>query len=335
MINLQFSDKVLNIPFAEKPHFIILKPGKYLFEAYGASGGSFNGTETTARNTTSDGCINEEKVDLYGGNTECRMYTSQPGAGGYASGIFIARFSTPIYVVTGGQGKYGAGDNEGGYNGGGSSCAEDSESGSGGGATDFRLFTNSLYSRILVAGGGGGSDDSGSFNTTNYHGSDDGSGGSGGLIGQGMWKGGQYQSEYETNTTYGFSFGQGEKSKACKENEQAGAGGGFFGGFTFQYSNSGAGGGSSFAFSQEIEFPTDLIETKNENGNVIEKSYYAFKDHPEYYLTSVEFATGIWSGNGKARITILHLFSQNKCTLTCLPHVSFSYIFIGFLLENN
>ena len=316
MRKLYFSSNVLNISFSQEPNYILLKPGQYLFEAYGASGGGGTNADTTSRIPNKQECLDQNIVTKFEGNTICRKDGSQPGAGGYSRGIFTAKSTTPIYVLTGGKGNYGQGEKKGGFNGGGSACATKSSSGSGGGATDFRVFYNSLYSRILVAGGGGGSDDFAVASATNpYMGSNDGSGGSGGLPGQAMWEDGYYKgSDYETTTTKGFSFGQGQRSKLCSAEEKAGAGGGFFGGFTIDSYSSGAGGGSSFAFSSGIAFPTTAIEAKDENGVVQEKTYYMFKDKPEYYLTSVDFATGIWSGNGFARITILHLFQLNCCT---------------------
>ena len=135
--------------------------------------------------------MNQDDVSNYNGNTICRLDNSQPGAGGYASGIFTTKMRVPLYILTGGKGEYGEGYKKGGFNGGGA-CSTESRSGSGGGATDFRLFVNSLFARILVAGGGGGSDDYYNPNS-GYGGADDDSGGSGGFVGQAMWKDWTYQ----------------------------------------------------------------------------------------------------------------------------------------------
>ena len=193
MKKLYFSSNVLNISFSNETNYILLKPGKYLFEAYGASGGGDGANaDTTSRIPNEKECLDQINVTKFGGNTKCNKVGSQPGAGGYSRGIFTARSTTPIYVLTGGKGNYGEGERPGGFNGGGSACSTRSSSGSGGGATDFRLFYNSLYSRILVAGGGGGSDDfTIDFANAPYMGANDGSGGSGGLIGQAMWEDGK------------------------------------------------------------------------------------------------------------------------------------------------
>ena len=322
-MHLTLNDTIIDIPFAEEPYYINLKPGKYLLEAYGASGGGGVGSETTARDHNGNGCLNQNYASK--GNTECKRSNSQPGSGGYASGIFITRSNIPMYILTGGKVLYGEIEfMKGGFNGGGSACATHTSSGSGGGATDFRLFRNSLFTRILVAGGGGGSDD-----YQNGIG-DDGSGGSGGLPGQAMWINGVYQGpSNETTTTKGFTFGQGQRSQACNTNEQAGAGGGFFGGYSFYSNAGGASGGSSFAFSKDIPYPKDLIEATDEDGNLIEKTYYALDGHPEYYLREVSFATGIWSGNGHARITFLQPISlcSNNIQFNFFPSIS-SLVFI-------
>ena len=326
------SGKIIDFNFSETPYSIVLQPGKYILEAYGASGGSAGGIYTTARNPETNSCYDQSNVTKYKGNTQCQKKSSQAGSGGYAKGVISLKTQAILYINTGGSGKYGQGDNPGGHNGGGSSCADYSSSGSGGGATDFRLFLNSLYTRILVAGGGGGSDDFDSPPT--YQKVNDGTGGSGGLIGQAMWKDGEYQGEeFETGTTKGFSFGQGQKSKSCNGNsEKAGAGGGFFGGYSIDSTSAGAGGGSSFAFSKDITFPKGLIEAKDESGNVIESSYYAFKDSPQYYLTDVEFSTGIWKGDGIARITVVSLTQICHITKNRLLF-AFSFLFTTIVLK--
>lgn len=88
-----------------------------------------------------------------------------------------------------------------GCNAGGAGCTALSGSskfyGYGGGNTDIRLGTDSLYARVIVAGGGGGTDNSGDGEANN-----DGSGGYGG----GWWGG---LSEQSTDTNSGGSGGSG------------------------------------------------------------------------------------------------------------------------------
>ena len=67
------------------------------------------------------------------------------GRGGYSYGNIYLTKGTILYVYAGGSGA------SGGFNGGGTSRV-----GKGGGASDIRIGTDSLYSRVIVAGGGGG-----------------------------------------------------------------------------------------------------------------------------------------------------------------------------------
>ena len=55
------------------------------------------------------------------------------------------------------------------------------------------------------------------------------------------------------------------------------------------------------------------IVVKNSAGEIIEEGLYALINHKEYYLTGVVYATGVWYGNGKARITYLGTISQITC----------------------
>ena len=119
------------------PYYVFTAPvsGTYKMETWGANGGSTSG-----------------------GNG---------GVGAYASGEIFMLANEKMYIYVGGA---PSGDN-GGYNGGGSITAHQSENGgaAGGGATDIRYFTsvpsssdliwnasNGLKSRLMVAAGGGG-----------------------------------------------------------------------------------------------------------------------------------------------------------------------------------
>ena len=326
------SDNSVEFKYGGFPYPFYLSQGKYLIEAYGASGGGHNNYYSSSRNTYDDECIDQSIVEKYKGNTVCKKLDSVPGAGAYISGILDLKFPIRMYVVVGGSGNYQRTPGPGGYNGGGSRLSNASNSGgSGGGATDFRALKNTLYHRILVAGGGGGSDNA----YGNRSSTDDGSGGSGGYPSQGFWISGKYQSKYETNSTYGFSFGQGQAS-AVSKNEQAGAGGGFFGGFSIDDCNAGAGGGSSFALSREIPIPNGLIVSKDENGTFIEKKKYAFTHSSSFLLKNVEMATGIWIGNGLARITVLETYDTEiypvfACTCGKTTLSKFNFIIISLI----
>ena len=316
----QVTNDSIEIPFTGNVTTLVLKQGKYKFEAYGASGGGQSGLYTTARNISGEGCLSQEIVTKYQGNTQCTKKSSTPGSGGYVSGLIVFPFPVVVYVYVGGKGLFDSQSSPGGFNGGGSSNLKwpnlGQNVGSGGGETDFRVISDTLYHRMLVAGGGGGADNAYGACV----GTDDGSGGSGGLPSQGLWINGKYQQEYEVNTIQGFTFGQGQNGHRFDADESPGAGGGFFGGLVTDASyNAGAGGGSSFAFSRSVEYPKGKITATDENGVFLSSRKYAFSEKTPFAFSDVEFATGIRGGDGLARITVLEVYDDPLQTtkLTC------------------
>ena len=123
---------------------VTLPPGTYQFQVWGAQGGS------NAANPS------------YG------ITAKAGGKGGYSVGQLSISQATGVRVYVGGQGSSSAG----GYNGGGSTLGELSyeyydesdgythsgvnKMGGGGGASDIRLSSGTLLSRMIVAGGGSG-----------------------------------------------------------------------------------------------------------------------------------------------------------------------------------
>ena len=297
----------ITFKFQNKSYPVVLKRGTYKLEAYGASGGSGN-LSTTARDPQNQyKCLyDDEYVKQLKGNTKCNILSSQGGSGGYASGIIKLLKDTKIFIVVGSQGNYATNKVQGGFNGGGNAISLNGIGvGSGGGSVDFRVDKDDPFHRVLVAGGGGGSDDVFWY----PHPNNDGTGGSGGLPAQGYWKEGTYQAGKEANSTFGFSFFQGESAIAIDEvSEFSGAGGGFFGGFASHFQNAGSSGGSSFALSKYIEIPSNELIINHIDGTE-ERGYYAFDYNSPYLLHNVQFATGIWSGNGQARITWIPPFT--------------------------
>ncbi|WP_131043685.1 glycine rich domain-containing protein, partial [Clostridioides difficile] len=205
---------------------IILKPGKYKFECWGARGGA-TGTPL------SDG-----------------FYY---GKGGYCSGELTLRKKTALYVYVGFDGKKGSQFNGAGY------CG----SATGGGATDIRLVDGNwdnpqgLLSRIIVAGGGGGTRDrytAGSggglkggigrdFNGSPSHGGTQFEGGKG---------------KYDDGSLDG-SFGKG----CAYPNPSAGSGsgGGWFGGAGGDGGSFGSGGGSGYVLTKDSYKPPGYTPT--------------------------------------------------------------------------
>ncbi|PBG22527.1 hypothetical protein BGU81_21775 [Clostridioides difficile] len=205
---------------------IILKPGKYKLECWGARGGA-------------TGAPHEEGFYY--------------GKGGYCSGELTLRKKTALYVYVGFDGKKGSQFNGAGY------CG----SATGGGATDIRLVDGNwdnpqgLLSRIIVAGGGGGTRDrytAGSggglkggigrdFNGSPSHGGTQFEGGKG---------------KYDDGSLDG-SFGKG----CAYPNPSAGSGsgGGWFGGAGGNGSSFGSGGGSGYVLTKDSYKPPGYTPT--------------------------------------------------------------------------
>ena len=97
------------------------------------------------------------KIECWGAQGGYRSGTSYGGKGGYSVGTLTLTEKTNIFIYVGGAGgnsSTNAGSTtvvQGGFNGGGSRYGYKG----GGGASDVRLRTDSLYARVIVAGGGG------------------------------------------------------------------------------------------------------------------------------------------------------------------------------------
>ena len=201
------------------PYVLTLKPGRYMFEIWGAQGGGNN----TGIPTQEEG-----------------------GKGGYSKGKFHLKEEKTFYIYIGSSGDDSG---NGGFNGGGAlgsviwlngsgyNPTLDNYRGPGGGATDIRLIpgelvsvksidfyttyfggSDSLNSRILVAGGGGGNSDHYGF----------GGGESGSL-----------EIQKTENATSGNQTGPGTTYSGC----DAGFG---YGGYTTELNQGISGGGGGY-----------------------------------------------------------------------------------------
>ena len=264
-------------------------------------------------------------LEVWGAQGGYRNNTSYGGKGGYSIGTINLENDTQLFIYVGGaggNGTSGCGSTicTGGFNGGGYRYKYYG----GGGATDIRVGSNSLYSRVIVAGGGGSD---GASNKKGMHG-----GGLSGGSSTESWsscssycgKGGTqtysgYSQEYTvteqatteltTNTLAnyggGFAFGGGG---IYKSGGYGGAGGGgWYGGSGTSPDGSGdddrgGGGGSGYVYTEStaVNYPSGCLL----NGN--------------YYLTDAEIIDGNTSflspngisetghsGNGYARITLI------------------------------
>ena len=209
-----------------KPYKILLDPGKYKIELWGASGGG---------------------------------HSIMPGKGGYATAFLDITNQTQFFLFVGGVGEVSNNKNaSGGCNGGGNGYQGKKtelnyENGGGGGSTDLRTELD-INSRILVASGGGGSSahnggDGGAligFNGTGYISSDFNFSdsnmhifGCGGTQNEGG-EGGYYKDLYQA---LNGSLGAGSDAVGIDYSGGGGGSGYYGGGGSYE---SGGGGGSSY-----------------------------------------------------------------------------------------
>lgn len=270
---------ILNCPYSGTYKTITLPKGIYKFECWGAQGGY-------------------------------RSSSSYGGLGGYSVGtITLAEKSTLAYLYTGGSGSTGG--TSGGFNGGGS---RDSYAG-GGGASDIRIGSTSLYARVIVAGGGGsdgatnksgmyGGGTTGGTTTENY-----GTGGGGGTQTSGG-TGSSSASGSGTSGTYG-AFGVGGYGYNAKNGYGGAGGGGWYGGAGSYPDISGdddrgGGGGSGYVY-------TSSTVSNYPSGCLLNSSMYltdasTIAGNASMPSTSGSTETG-HSGNGYIRITVISIDS--------------------------
>ena len=223
------------------------------------------------------------KLECWGaqGGTMESGWTGIGGYGGYACGTITLTEPTTLYINIGQQGQgYNSSRSVhyGGWNGGGY-CYQGASG--GGGATDIRINSNSLYARVIVAGGGGGSND-------NQNG-----GAGGGEIGGTGVAGSATNGEGGQQTRGGRGwlngeFGQGAGSNNSYGDGGAGGGGWYGGGKANGYSVAG-GGGSGYVYTEEtaINYPSGcLLDSR-------------------YYLIDTKNIAGQNTGNGRMSITKL------------------------------
>lgn len=284
------TDYVLNKPFEYSntvQTFNVIVSGYYKMQVWGAQGG-------------------------YGYSSTSTSYA--PGNGGYSEGIVYLNAGDTLYVHTGGQGVHGTSQSikSGGTNGGGNSGYN--YAGSGGGGTDFRINTDSLYARVIVAGGGGGGAYYSGY-SGGYGGGTSGGNGSGYSTtyvskGASQTAGGSY-GYYSSYTGTAGSFGQGGAANTTNTsyNRSGGGGGGWYGGgggayrsnsSYYRYGVSGGGGGSGYVY-------TSSTASNYPSGCLLNSSYYLTSASTVAGNTSFTSPSGGTetghSGNGYAYLT--------------------------------
>ena len=279
---------ILNCPYTGNKVSITLPAGRYYLECWGAQGGY-------------------RSSQSYGGN------------GGYSKGVLTLEEATNIYLYAGGRGGNSNTNTNavraGGFNGGGYRYGLPG----GGGASDIRIGTDSLYTRVIVAGGGGsdGSAIQGGGAGGGVYGQIAPSGfGYGGLGGQSTYSGTDTSTTATTQATSGLDtstvsltyggFGFGGAGLYVDFGYGGAGGGGWYGGQgtmpdDIADNDKGGGGGSGFVY------------TKNTASSVP----IGYLLSGQYYLTQADTKQGTssfispnntteigHSGDGYVRITV-------------------------------
>ena len=279
--------QVLNYDYTGGVQNIMLPPGSYKLECWGAQGGY-------------------------------RSSATYGGKGGYSVGELTLNEETTLYIQVGGSGN--TGKTSGGYNGGGKRSTYNG----GGGGTDIRIGQDSLFARVIVAGGGGsdgGSNKQGMYGGGEYGGSSTenyGTGGFGGTqtgVSDSSWQ----TTSQSTGTGAGpdayAGFGFGGNGVIYSGGYGGAGGGGWYGGSGAYPDRSGdddrgGGGGSGYIY-------TSSTASNYPSGCLLNSSYYL--TNAQTIAGNASFpspASGNTetghSGNGYARITVLTVKSPIK-----------------------
>ena len=255
-----------------KSYEITLSKGTHTLEVWGAQGGSYS--------------------------------TYLGGKGGYSKGTLTLTEDTTAFVYVGGQPATVSTNRTvvpGGFNGGGNGynrwySSTYTYGQGGGGASDIRLGTDSLYARVIVAGGGGGS---ASADGTSMYGGGTTSGSS--------------QSGYgasQTSAGTNGSFGQGGSATTSRNNYKygsGGGGGGWYGGGAYNTADDTntsnrqkSGGGSGYVYTSDTA-------SNCPSGCLLNSSYYltnaaTYGGNTSFTDFNGSTVTG-HSGNGAIKIT--------------------------------
>lgn len=287
---------ILNCPYSGTYKNIALPKGTYKLECWGAQGG--NGANSSSGFDNISGAVG--------------------GKGGYSTGILTLSSSQTVYLYTGGKGgciSSSANDYTGGFNGGGTGGVSGSmsRSGGGGGASDIRIGSNSLYARVIVAGGGGAT----SWGPDTESG--DAGGGTSSTAGS--------NSPGLSTQTSGNSFGAGGNgySSSSSYNINGAGGGGWYGGKVSTSNYSGGnkchgGGGSGYVY-------TSSTASNYPSGCLLNSTHYLSSASTIAGDTSFTSPTGSsetgHSGNGYIRITIQSIVNWAYSTVS-IPAPTYS-----------
>ncbi len=292
---------VLNFAYTGAVQSIVLPPGRYRLEVWGAQGGY-------------------------------RSSASRGGKGGYSKGEFKSeKKKVTAYVMVGGSGN--TGKTAGGFNGGGKRGSYNG----GGGATDIRLGVNDLLHRVIVAGGGGsdgasdkaggyGGGTTGQSRTDNY-----GTGGYGGTqtgLSSSSWQADAQSTSTTTEAGAKGGFGFGGNGVTRNSGYGGAGGGGWFGGSGAYPDSSGdddrgGAGGSGWVWTG-ANAPTGFGLTAADQ--LANASTVA--GNTSFTAPGGSSETG-HTGNGYARITCLELYKTVPDTPANFRQTAQDYFSIG------
>ena len=279
---------------------VILGPGRYYINAYGAQGGA--GYSSTS-------------------------YVGYGGYGGRAYGYYVVPAGTykTIYVNVGGKGTNGTSTSTyaGGYNGGGAGMYY---SGGGGGATSVALssgllstFSSNYSSQVLLVGAGGGG---GYYYSNSYYANGASGGGSTGGTADGGYYGytitGGSQSaggdcSYTSSSDGSFAIGGSYASTSSTYRYTGGGGGGLYGGAAGGRRAPGA-GGSSYYNTSLLSSSYSRSTSSGSNGTT---SSTTPKDG---YATITAYDGGkIYTGSGSTGTETTYTYKGNYETVSLTP----------------
>ena len=262
---------ILNCPYSGNKITLTLPAGTYKLQTWGAEGGENPNNQGT------------------------------PGKGGYSEGTLTFTKETTVYLYVGGKGSYGT-STCGGFNGGGISSGKKTNVGNGaggGGGTDIRIGSDSLYARIIVAGGGGASGNGTSADSIAGNGGgetgEDGSGSSKCGTGGTQTAAGEFAGTGDNDPAdFGKGGGGPNGTVGC------GGGGGWYGGGFGTRTNGAAGGGSGYVY-------TAATAANYPSGCLLTSALYLANAKTVSGTTTFEAPTGGTetghTGNGYIRIT--------------------------------
>lgn len=251
-------------------------------------------------------------LQVWGAQGGYRSSATYGGKGGYAEGTVYLNAGDTIYIHTGGFGGSSCTPTNnicsGGYNGGGNRYKYPG----GGGATDIRINSDSLYARVIVAGGGGsdgatskqgmyGGGTTGGSSTQSY-----GTGGYGGTQTGNTWITTSQSTTATNESDAKASFGFGGNGVYRSSGYGGAGGGGWYGGSGSYPDGSGdddrgGGGGSGYIYTSSTASNYPSVCLLNEK-------YYlkgaTLKDGSTSFTTTDGTTTETGhSGNGYAKVT--------------------------------